>query len=51
MGKCIAALSRQGTILFNFWLRKQSNDKRIGDLTMQDFIEMVAFLAETGDQK
>jgi hypothetical protein len=47
MEKNIAVLNRQALALFNFWSMKKQNDKRIGDLTMQDFIEMVKFLAET----
>jgi hypothetical protein len=53
MTKNIALLERQGTILFNFMSMKQQNDKHIGDLTIEDFIEMIAFLAEmeTNDEK
>jgi hypothetical protein len=40
----IALLKRQGEILFNFWMRKKQNDRHIGDLTLVDFIEMIAFL-------
>jgi hypothetical protein len=46
MTKNFALLERQGTALFNFWLKKQPKDKRIGDLTIGDFVEMIAFLAE-----
>jgi hypothetical protein len=41
-----ATFSRQALVLFNFWLKKQPKDKHIGDLTVGDFIEMIAFLAE-----
>jgi hypothetical protein len=41
-----ATLSRQGTALFNYMSMKHQNDKHIGDLTVGDFIEMVAFLTE-----
>jgi hypothetical protein len=41
-----ATLSRQGTALFNFMSMKHQNDKHIGDLTIGDFVEMIAFLAE-----
>jgi hypothetical protein len=50
MEKDNATLSRQGMSLFNFWASKKQNDKKIGDLTVQDFIEMCAFLAELGDE-
>jgi hypothetical protein len=46
MEKDTATLSRQGTALFNFMGMKHQNDKHIGDLTIGDFVEMVAFLAE-----
>jgi hypothetical protein len=41
-----AVLNRQALALFNFWLKKQQKDKCIGDLTVNDFIEMCKFLAE-----
>jgi hypothetical protein len=41
-----AVLNRQALALFNFWLKKQPKNKHIGDLTIGDFIEMCAFLAE-----
>jgi hypothetical protein len=40
-----AVANRQALVLFNFWLKKQQNDKRIGDLTFADFLEMCEFLA------
>jgi hypothetical protein len=46
MTKNTAILNRQGTALFNYMTMKHQNDKHIGDLTVGDFIEMVAFLAE-----
>jgi hypothetical protein len=46
MTKNDAISNRQGIALFNFWLNKHQNDKRIGDLTVEDFIEICAFLAE-----
>jgi hypothetical protein len=39
-----ALLKRKGEILFKFWSMKHQNDRRIGDLTLGDFIEMIAFL-------
>jgi hypothetical protein len=45
-----ATLSRQGTTLFNFISMKHQNDKHIGDLTIGDFIEMVAFLQKAENQ-
>jgi hypothetical protein len=39
-----ALLKRQALVLFNFWLKKQQNDKRIGDLTIGDFVEMCEVL-------
>jgi hypothetical protein len=42
-----AILNRQALLLFNFWANKKQNDKRIGDLSIGDFVEMIAFLAET----
>jgi ssRNA-specific RNase YbeY (16S rRNA maturation enzyme) len=46
MTKDIALLERQGTILFNFWLKKQQNNKHIGELTVGDFIELCKFIAD-----
>jgi hypothetical protein len=40
-----AVANRQALALFNFWLKKRQNDKRIGDLTFADFVEMCEFLA------
>jgi hypothetical protein len=40
-----AVLNRQALALFNFWLKKRQNDKRIGDLSIGDFIEMCEVLA------
>jgi hypothetical protein len=40
-----AILNRQAIVLFNFWLKKQPQDKRVGDLTIGDFIEMCEILA------
>jgi hypothetical protein len=46
-----ALLKRQGEILFNFWSMKHQfwsmkhqNDRPIGDLSLVDFMEMIAFL-------
>jgi hypothetical protein len=50
MGTDNATLSRQGMALFNFMSMKHQNNKHIGDLTVGDFIEMVAFLAEMETQ-
>jgi hypothetical protein len=47
MTKNVALLERQGIALFNFLSMKHQNDKHVGDLTVGDFIEMVAFLAES----
>jgi hypothetical protein len=40
-----AVLNRQALALFNFWLKKRQNDKRIGDLSIGDFVEMCEVLA------
>jgi len=37
-------LNRQTLALFNFWLKKGWNDKRIGDLSLRDFLEVCVFL-------
>jgi hypothetical protein len=47
MMKNTALLERQGMALFNFWLKKQPKNKRIGDLTIGDFVEICAFLVKT----
>jgi DNA-binding Xre family transcriptional regulator len=39
-----AVLNRQALVLFNFWLKKRQNDRRIGDLTIGDFVEMCEVL-------
>jgi hypothetical protein len=41
-----AILNRQGEALFNFMSIKHQNDKKIGELTVKDFLEMCEFLAE-----
>jgi hypothetical protein len=41
-----AVVNRQGEALFNFWLKKRQNDKRVGELTVGDFVETCRFLAE-----
>jgi hypothetical protein len=41
-----AVVNSQGTALFNFMSMKHQNDKRVGELTIGDFFEMAAFLAE-----
>jgi hypothetical protein len=46
MTKNTAILNRQGMALFNFMSMKHQNDKHIGDLTIGDFVEMIAFLTE-----
>ncbi|MDR1333903.1 MAG: hypothetical protein LBJ71_01650 [Holosporaceae bacterium] len=46
MMKNTALLQRQGTALFNFIGMKHQNDKHIGDLTIGDFIEIIAFLTK-----
>jgi hypothetical protein len=40
-----ALLKRKGEILFKFWSMKHQNDKRIGDLTIGDFVDMCEALA------
>jgi hypothetical protein len=50
MKKNTAAARRKAILLFNFWLKKRQNDKRIGDLTAEDFIEMCEFLATSEDK-
>jgi hypothetical protein len=44
-----ALLKRKALALFNFLSMKQENDKRIGDLTIGDFLEMCGFLVELED--
>ncbi|GHT93655.1 hypothetical protein FACS1894122_09200 [Alphaproteobacteria bacterium] len=44
-----ALLKRKALALFNFVSMKQENDKRIGDLTIGDFLEMCGFIAELED--
>ena len=41
-----AKLVRNATSLFNFLLKKQQNDKRIGEMTLRDFFEICVFLSE-----
>ena len=45
-----ATLSRQGTALFNYMSIKHQNDRRIGDLTLGDFMEMIMFLQKVEKQ-
>lgn len=42
----MTSLQQDAVALFNFLLRKQENDKRIGDLSMMDLMELVKFLKE-----
>jgi hypothetical protein len=44
MEKNTAAVRRRALALFNFMGAKQQNNKRIGDLTLGDFVEMCRFL-------
>ncbi len=39
-------LKYKAMALFNFFLEKYENDKRIGELSMLDLFEMVQFLDE-----
>jgi hypothetical protein len=39
-------LNRQALALFNFWSMKRQNDKKIGELTSGDFVELCEFLSE-----
>ena len=41
-----AKIIRKATLLFEYMRRKQQNDKKIGELTIQDFFEVCAFLAD-----
>lgn len=41
-----AFLKRQTLALFNFLSMKHKNDKRIGDLSVKDVMEIVKFLSE-----
>jgi hypothetical protein len=41
-----AVLNRQALALFNFWLKRQPQDKRVGDLAIGDFIEICELLAK-----
>jgi hypothetical protein len=43
-----ALLKRQAIVLFNFWLKKQQNDKRVGDLSFEDFVEMCELIFKSG---
>jgi hypothetical protein len=53
MEKDTAVLNRQALALFNFMGMRHENDKHIGELTLGDFVEICAFLAEleAGDAK
>jgi hypothetical protein len=46
----VALLKRKGGILFKFWSMKRQNDRRIGDLTLGDFMEMIAFLNKSSGE-
>lgn len=37
---------RRAEAIFNFLLKKQKHDKKIGDLKMQDFFELCVFLSD-----
>lgn len=37
---------KRAEAIFNFLLKKQRHDKQIGDLKMQDFLELCVFLSE-----
>jgi len=39
-----ALVQRQALALFNFLSNKHLNDKKIGELSLQDILEMVEFL-------
>jgi len=41
-----AKIIRKAMMLFEYMRRKQQNDKKIGELTIQDFFEVCAFLAD-----
>ena len=43
-----AFLKRQTLALFNFLRMKHINDKRIGELSIKDVMEMVKFLTDGG---
>ena len=43
-----AFVKRQTLALFNFLRIKHENDKRIGELSVKDVMEMVKFLTEGG---
>jgi hypothetical protein len=51
MKKNIAVLNRQGIALFNFMSMKHLNNKRIGELTIGDFVEICAFLEQSQMEK
>ena len=42
----MTSVKQDAVALFNFLLGKQENDKRIGDLSMMDLMELVKFLKE-----
>ena len=39
-------INRKALVLLNFWQTKHQNDKRIGDLTVGDFVELCEFLEQ-----
>jgi hypothetical protein len=49
MTKNTALIERQALALFNFMSMKHQNNKRIGELTVGDFVEMCTFLAKMKD--
>jgi len=44
-------MNRKALVLLNFWQTKHQNDKRIGDLTAGDFIELCEFLEQLEEIK
>ena len=42
----MSLLQQNAVALFHFLLRKQENDRCIGDLSLMDLIELVQFLDE-----
>ena len=41
-------LKIKAMLLFNFMLEKYENDKRVGEFSLYDLIEMVQFLTDGG---
>jgi hypothetical protein len=47
MTKNTALAERKALVLFNFWLKKHQNDKRVGELAFADFVELCKLILES----